>query len=246
MFNWTNSDKIAIPTMLLVIGLLAVLLFFALKNKSEKIKRIPTKVISVLIIVLEVAKQIYFAVKGIYTVNHIPVHFCSLIVVIIALSEFLPQKIAKYLDAPSIVFPILTILLVLTFPKSMIGNSSSTMFSSFPNFHAFYFHALVIAYPIIKLTLVRFELNLKYCYCLIGCIVFYAIYAVPVAFALHNNYVNILWNSFAPLENLRQSCGQVIYDIVWFLFIVAISIGVYLIWYFIDKIIKKRRNKNAT
>lgn len=246
MFKWSSSDKIAIPILLLSVILISILLHFLLKNKSEKVKRIPLIVISLLLIILEVAKQIYFFANGVYTVKQLPAHFCSLIVVIIALSEFLPKKLSKYLEVPSVVFPIMTILLVLVHPNSMIGNSSSAIFKDFPNFHAFMFHALVIAYPIIKITLVKFNLKLKYCFSLICCILFYISYAIPIAFINDCNYLNILWNVFEPLEKFRVKYGQVCYEIVWFLICVAISIVVYLIWYYIDKFIEKRRNRNAT
>ena len=87
MFKWSSSDKIAIPIMLGCIILVSVALFFILRNKNEKIKRIPFKIISLSLIILEVVKQIYFISKGTYTANHIPAHFCSLIVFIIAFSK---------------------------------------------------------------------------------------------------------------------------------------------------------------
>lgn len=246
MFKWSDSDKIAIPIMLAIVIMLCVGFHFLLKNKSEKIKRIPLISIASLLIMLEVAKQLYFIIKGTYTANHIPAHFCSLIVIIIALAEFLPKKLSKYLDVPSIIFPIICALLILIHPKAMIGNSSSGIFASFPNFHAFMFHALVVAYPLLKLTLIRFELKLSYCFSLACCIVFYGCYAIPIAFAFNNNYVNILWSMFEPLEKFRQSCGQVLYDIVLFLIGVGASIGLYLIWYFIDKKTKQRRKLNES
>lgn len=246
MFKWSESDKIAIPIMFLCIILICVGLYFIMKNKEDKIKRIPLKIICLALILLEIIKQLYFIIKGTYTVNHIPAHFCSLIVVIIALTEFLPKKLSKWLEVPSVVFPIIAIILVLVHPQSMIGSSSSKIFLDFPNFHAFIFHALVIAYPIVKLTIIRFDLKIKYCFSLVGCIVFYACYAVPIAFSLNNNYINILWSMFAPLEKFRLQYGQILYDTILFIIGVGASIAIYLIWYSIDNLIKKRRNRNAT
>lgn len=246
MFKWSSSDKIMIPIMLFSIIIISLVLFFVLRNKSEKVKRIPLMVISVSLIVLEVVKQIYFISKGTYTANHIPAHFCSLIVFIIAFAEFLPKKLSKWLEVPSVVFPIIALVLLLVHPQSMIGGSSGKIFKDFPNFHAFMFHALVVAYPIIKLTIIRIENNLKYCISLVGCIVFYGSYAIPIAFKFNNNYINILRSMFPPLEKFRVSCGQVWYDIVLFLIGVGASILIYLIWYFIEKLVNKRRNKNAT
>ena len=246
MFRWSDSDKIAIPIMLGCIILVSVALFFILRNKNEKIKRIPFKIISLSLIILEVVKQIYFISTGTYTARQIPAHFCSLIVIIIALNEFLPKKFSKWLDASSVVFPIIALVLLLVDPKSMIGSSSSNIFKNFPTFHAFMFHALVVAYPILKLTTIKIEHNLKYCFTFVGIIVFYASYAVPIAFKFNHNYINILKSAFPPLEKFRLACGQLAYDLVLFVIGVSVSILIYLIWYFIEKLVKKRRNKNAT
>lgn len=246
MFKWSDSDKIAIPVMLASIIILSLGLYFLTKNKSEKVRRIPLKIICLALVVLEIVKQFYFILKGTYTANHIPAHFCSLIVVIIILAEFLPKRFSKWFDVPSVVFPIIAITLVLVHPHSMIGSSSGKIFLNFPNFHAFMFHSLVISYPIIKLTIVRFDLKLKYCFSLIGCILFYACYAVPIAFKFQNNYINILWSMFTPLENFRIQFGQILYDILLFIIGVGASIAIYLIWYYIDRKVKIRRNKDDT
>lgn len=245
MFKWSNTDVIAIPIALVLILGLAVLFYFVLKNKSDKVKHIPLYVVAISLVVLEVTKQIYHAVRGTYNVNTIPVHFCSLIVVIICLAEFLPKKISKYFNIPSVVFSLITLGLLLIHPSSMIGKSSANIFGNFSNFHAFMFHIIVIAYPIFKLAILRHKISFKQSLSLVVCVLFYATYAVPVAFALNNNYVNIIYSYFAPLENFRNTCGQVAYDVLLFIIVIAVSYAVFGIWYLIEKLIEKRRLKNA-
>lgn len=246
MFKWSSSDKIAIPIALLTIVGVAILLNFLLKNKSEKVRHIPLMAISVALVLLEVVKQIYLLATNTYQLWNIPVHFCSFIVVIIALAEFLPKKLAKYLDIPSCVFSILALLLLLAYPRSIISNSSSAIFKNFANFHAFFFHILVASYPIMKLTLVKIEFNIKQCLSLIVGVLIYAIYAIPIAFSIRVNYMNILQNAWQPLENFRLSCGQIAYEIVWIAICIAFCELIYFILYLINKLIYKRRNKNAT
>ena len=245
MFKWSYYDKIALPIVLAFIICISILLHFLLKNKSEKIKQIPLHIISVTLIILEITKQIYFIATNTYTAKVLPIHFCSLIVVIIALTQFLPKKISKWLDVPSIIFPLAVMVLILIHPYAMIGNSSQTMFISFTRFHAFYFHALIMLYPILKLSLIKFNLKLKYSLSIIGCLVFYSTYAIPLAFKLNNNYLNILHSDFYPLEQFRLTYGQVAYDIVIYVLGISVCVGVYLIWYLIYKLKEKRRLKHA-
>lgn len=245
MFKWSNADLIAIPVMLIILFSLAVLLYFLLRYKSEKIKNIPLHIISCLLIVLEVAKQIYYLASGNYPLSVIPAHFCSLIVVIIAFAQFLPRKGARFFQVPAVVFSIIVLLLLLVHPHSMIGSASQTFYLNFPGFHAFAFHWLVIAYPIFRLFLISHILHWKDFFSIPICILFYASYAVPIAFTLKFNYINILHSYFPPLESFRLSCGQVAYDIVLFLIAIAVCCILFAIWYFIDIIIKKRRNKKC-
>lgn len=241
MFKWSESDKLALPILFVVIVGVSILLHFILKNKSEKIKQIPLHIVSAALIILEIIKQIYFAANGIYTKNTLPIHFCSFIVVIIAFAQFLPSKVAKWFDAPSVVFPLIAIILVIVHPRSMIGNSSATMFNSFPNFHAFYFHALVIAYPILKLSLLNINLKAKYALSIVGLLGIYCSYAIPLAFYLKNNYLNILYSYFYPLEQLRLSYGQVLYDVVLVGLGLSACLAIYFIWFLISKTINKRK-----
>ena len=140
-------------------------------------------------------------------------------------------------------FSIIVIALVLVHPSSMIGNSTSNIFGDFKNFHTFTFHFTVIAYPIFSIALSNYTPKLKDCINLCCTILFYASYAVPLAFHLNSNYVNILRSDFAPLENFRLACGQVAYDIVLFLIGISASCLILIIYWSINKIILKIKEK---
>lgn len=245
MFKWSQADLIAIPIALFSIVALTIILYFVTKNKSDKIKSIPLKVVAGFLIVLEIAKQIYYISSGTYPLNVIPVHFCSLIVVLIAFAQFMPAKIANWFHVPSVVFSFVVLPLVLVHPHAMIGSASQGVFVNFHHFHAFVFHMLVIAYPIFNLVLIKKQLKLSNSFNLVACIAFYASYAIPVAFKLNINYMNILYSYFAPLEEFRLACGQVVYDIVLFLISMLACVCLFMLWYVIDKKVTQRRNKNA-
>ncbi|MBE7075501.1 MAG: hypothetical protein E7375_00330 [Clostridiales bacterium] len=245
MFNWSEADKIAIPVMMLIVAALAVALAFLLRGKSEKIKNIPLHIIAALMIGLEIAKQLYFLISGTYHLGVIPVHFCSYMIMIISLAQWLPKKYSTFFQVPAVVFSILIWALLLIHPSSMIGNYSATMFQSFPGFHSFFFHSLVVCYAVFRLVLCKHSLKWIYLLSFPVCVLFYAAYAVPVAFKLGFNYINILYSYFQPLENFRLSCGQVAYDILLFSIAIAVSCLIFVVWFFIIKLINKRRKKNA-
>ena len=58
MISWTTDEKVLLPLMLLGIIILAIILGILLKNKSERIKSIPLIIISIIVLILEIIKQI--------------------------------------------------------------------------------------------------------------------------------------------------------------------------------------------
>ena len=246
MFVWSESDKIVIPITLSIIIVLGFVLHFLLKNKSEKIKKLPLQILAIIVIVLEVCKQCYFIFFDTYVVYALPIHFCTLIFVLMGLSQFLPDKFAKFFKAPAFVFSFMVLVLVLVNPSSMIGNATSNIFGNFKMFHTFTFHFTVIAYSIFSIALANYKPKLKDCIYICCTVAFYATYAVPLAFHLNSNYVNILYSFFQPLENFRQSAGQVAYDIV--LFLIGMGAGCLILigyWLICKMILKIKEKKNA-
>ena len=72
---WSSIHAKTVLPSISVMIVLAITIGWLLRNKSEKIRMIPIQVISVVILLLEVAKQIYCIVTG-YDLYSIPLHFC--------------------------------------------------------------------------------------------------------------------------------------------------------------------------
>lgn len=242
MFKWSDTDKIVLPVMLVAIIFIAVFLWCLLKGKNEKIRKIPLQIIAVIVIMLEISKQVYYLTTT-YITYALPIHFCTLVLILMPLSQFLPKKVAEYFKSPTLVFSLIISVLIYIHPKSMIGDATATIFTSFPSFHTFAFHFCVVAYSIFSIALNDYTPRLKHCFVLCGTVAFYGCYAVPLAFSLNANYVNILYSYFEPLEQFRQSCGQVAYDILLFLIGVIGSCLVLILYWSVFNLIKRNKEK---
>lgn len=243
MFKWSQSDIVVIPVTILIICAMAVGLHFLLKNKDRRQKRIPLQIISVFIVGLEIAKQIYYHDNPDFTYYVLPLHFCSLILLLMPLSQLFGEKVGRIFKPMAFIYSILVFILILVNPYALIGSSTENIFGNFHNIHTYFFHFSVIAYFIFSIALADYKPEFIHCINVSCGIVLYATYAVPCAYLLNVNYVNILYSYFEPLEKFRLWAGQVCYNIALFLLAVvgacALCVLTCLIYKIIPKIAKK-------
>lgn len=211
MFDWSSSEKIVLPIAFVINVLIATLICLLTKNKSKKIKRIPLTIITILVIILEIAKQIYFIFTK-YNVYALPLHFCSLFIYFYIIANFI-KKGEHFGDVMTLSYSIVVIIAIICNPSNVIGESCDNIFQSFPVFHSFFYHFLMILYFSILLASNLIETSKKdflyICFGIIG----YAIIAVPLAYILNANFCNILYSNYSFLESIRTSCGQFFYTI---------------------------------
>lgn len=241
MFKWSNSDKIVIPVTLLIICAIAIGLHFLLRNKDSRLKRIPLQIISVFVVGLEIAKQIYFHNNPEFDYYVLPLHFCSLILLLMPLSQLFGEKIGRIFKPMAFVYSMLVFILVLINPNALIGTSTADIFGNFHNIHTYFFHFSVIAYLIFSVSLDDYKPKFFHCINVSCGIVIYAVYAVPCAYLLNTNYVNILYSYFEPLENFRLWAGQIWYNILLFLIATICACALCVVTCLIYKIVEKTK-----
>lgn len=208
MFKWNKADLIAIPITLLIICVLAVGLYFLLRNRSPKIKRIPLQIISVFMVVFEIAKQAYFHGRPEYTNYILPIHFCSLILLLMPLAQCCGEKMGRIFRPMAFIYSALVVVLLMANPHALIGYSAANIFGSFRNAHNYIFHFTVVAYLAFSIALGDYIPKFIHCVNLICGVVFYGTYALPCAYLLKENFCNILYSYFGPLEKFRLWAGQ--------------------------------------
>lgn len=92
---WTTGHAMQLLPTLAVMLVAAVLMRLWLGKKELNVRMIPLKIIAVLLVVLEIGKQIVSASDGDYDLYHIPLHFCSLFIFMLPAMAFWNGKGAE-------------------------------------------------------------------------------------------------------------------------------------------------------
>ena len=237
--NYSDSEKFIIPLMFLILASITVLLWLVLRNKSKAVQSIPFIVITVLLIVGEVIKQIKCIQEG-YDYWNIPLHFCSTYFVWLSLAEFSFGKMRKTMQNIAFVATVYLFVGMYYSPSGIFGDACDHIFENYLDTHTVLFHHLVILYFMLSIALKRFQPKKKDAWVWMGCFALYFTVAAICAYRLNENYFNILDSENIPfMETFRLWAGQVVYNAV--LGFVAIFMGAIFI-----RIAVRIREKFAT
>lgn len=236
---WTNEEKYVLPLTLGIIIITSLVLCLLFRKKSEKIKNIPLAIITIIMLVMEVIKQVRAFGEG-YSTWTIPLHFCSLFLYFYPLATLTKGKVKEFGVTMAFVCSVLMTALFYFNPSSIIGGSAGDVFGSFGNFHTFTYHHLVMLFLFTGLFLNMFKLNKNsFIHVLIG-FTAYVLIAVPMAYIIDTNFCNILTSNIGFMESLRVNAGQIIYTIVMFLFAISASFVLILVKLGIGKLKNKK------
>lgn len=241
MLSWTEADKRVLPIALLVIIILTLVVYIIFRKKSDKIKNIPLIIITISMLVMEVAKQTISIRQG-YDLWHVPLHFCSLFIYWFPLMTFFKDgKIKRFGTTMSFAAAMSVFVCFYLSPGDILGpNNTANVFENFFSVHTFVYHHLIFLYLFVGLSLNMFKLN-KNCFIhvVIG-ISMYGAAALFFAYRLNTNYCNLLTSQIDFVEGWRQSLGQIPYTIGVYLFGIAIGCLVCCIKLFIQKSTRKQ------
>ena len=250
---WTKTHLITLFPSLLIYLIIAIGLRFWLINKDKKIKMIPVHIITILLIGLEITKQIKSIING-YKLNDLPLYYCSLFLYIyLALSLYK----GKHRDSITIqaVVAGLTLLGVMVIMPSIVYSEGAikNMFHDFDDFHTVAYHNIVLLGTFIIISLKLFNFNFKND--LLITIVFYISYCViaaPIAILLKENFNQFDHNTVTAIENIRLSLieklgyswGQSIYALLDTLTTVGFSTIMFILFFLLSKLCSKSFKKN--
>ncbi|MGD9900918.1 MAG: hypothetical protein AB7S44_00020 [Spirochaetales bacterium] len=238
---WTESQNEVFPLAFGIIIVVAIALGLLLKNKSEKIKNIPLLIITVLIIVAEIVKQVR-AIEAGYGFWSIPLHYCSTFLIWFSMATFFKGKVKDAGQKISLLTGLAFLVGFIIGPSTIIGNATSNLtwsWSNFGNLHTFYYHFAVVLFVALQIAFKHPFPTIKDLK-RIGIPFFsWMIVSAIVANLLNVNFSNLLYSNIGFMDSIRINYGYPIYLASMFIAFFSIFVGILLIGTLIDKIRKK-------
>ena len=226
---WTPQHaKTLLPAMAVML-VLTVVLRLTIGKKSREIRMIPFQVIAVILLILEIMKQIYSMARG-YDLYHIPLHFCSLFLFTLPVAAFYNGKHRGKVMSVAATVGASLLLFMLVYPNLIYGAWNIENFFNFDDFLSFHtvaFHNLALWSVMLVVGLRLYDppargegvANLIFvlCFCVASGI---------AAQLLKTNYANMYRCNIPPLESLRVAVeGAVGYPVAQTLYVLCVSLG---------------------
>lgn len=222
--GYSEAEKIVMPLALLTLIILSLFFTLLLYRKPTKMRSIPTVIIAVLLIAIELVKQIR-NLCGDFNSFQLPFHYCSLFVPIFALAELLGKRLSRIFRPIAVSMSFVVSAGLYIYPTGIIGSACENFGKVFTATHSFIFHHLIVWYLILtillRLAILTYKdaLNVG----ILGAV--YMAAAIPLSYALNTNYNNILESVIPLLEDFRLNFGQAPYIFLLFL---AMTLGMSL------------------
>ncbi len=252
MILWTQEHiKTLLPSFIVMI-ILGLTLKIFLGNKSEKIRFIPFQICSVLIVVLEIIKQIMSFTKG-YDLYHIPLHFCSLFIFVLPAMAFYHGKYKERVRAVATTVSASLFLFMAIYPDLIYSAGSIRgTFNNFFDFHTVVFHTLATFSFVLIICLNLHTPNAKKD--TISVLIFiagYCLIASVMAQVLKTNFNNFYQCNIAPLQAIKDAIlpvlgfilTQTIYVLIVIILNLAFTQGAYQFYRLITFLIQNLEGK---
>ena len=251
---WTLEHiKSQIPAMIAIV-VISVVLRGVLGKADRRFRIIPLQVISVLLVLLEIGKQIVsFRHTSGYDLYSIPLHFCSLYLFCLPLMSFYKGKNREIVTAVVSTMCVGLVLFMVIYPNLIFPPVDvENFFRSYMSFHTIVFHNLVLL-----ATALIFVLDLSFPavkgekrWLAVAMVVFSAA-AGSMSQILKTNFANFYSCNIPPLEAIRlQMQGvlgygltQIIYVLILAALHVLFMLGCYWLYRCIYRMTSGKRQK---
>ena len=246
---WTLNDIIILPiTFLIMLGIVLVTKFL-LKNRSDKIKRIPFIIITSVFLILEVIKQIIWIWEpgGNYNLFWIPLHICSIFIYATPLALFTKQnsKVSNTFWALSLIGALMVTVGLYIVPE-VIMSACNTIFTPQANFltyQTFIYHNLIVMFLMFWIALNPFQPSKKDL--IKASVIFSAFMAfcAVMAHALQTDFMRYLNFPISLIDIVLEKAGYFLYDfLIWGMCTIAVFGSSLVIFYYL-KIKERYKNK---
>jgi hypothetical protein len=230
----------------IVVAVVAITLWFLLKQKGNKLKLLPFRIIALSVILLEIVKQIV-AINFGYQLFWLPLHNSSIPIFCFILATFLNQnsKVTKILWSLSISSAFLIGFIVVANPVSVYGGQADAIIFDndkwFLNWHSVIVHWIYIVFAVLAIVLKPYRPKIDEV--IYGGLVYIGIniFIIIMANLLDTNFSNYLEFSLEFLNAIKEK-AKILFQVV----ILAIYTVFYFIFRFLIYIALKQRAGKVT
>ena len=223
---WTKQHAVTLLPALAAMILIALILRRAIGNKDDRVRMIPFHLLSVVIVALEIGKQVESLRRG-YDLYHLPFHFCSLFIFVLPFMSLYKGKHVQTVRSIAASLCTSVFLLMMAYPSLIYSAWNIDMFFADPfSFHTVLFHNIVVFAFLLFLALGVCDLQKKGQWkpLLIFTLCFCAVSAT-MAQLLHTNFNNFYSCNVPPLEELRLSLQSSLgYGLTQGLYVAAVTV----------------------
>lgn len=208
---WTREHAMTLLPAVAVMILAAILLRRWLKNKEEKWRMLPIRIIAVLLVILELGKQGTHLARG-YDLYALPFHICSLALFMVPMMAFYRGKYVYTVRSITVSICTAIALLTLIYP-SLIYSADNVrdFFHDFLDFHTVVFHNLVIFAFFLILTLDLHDPKGKGdARAIILFHTGFCVVSATMATVLKTNYANFYECNIPVFESIREGLQPVL------------------------------------
>lgn len=253
---WTLTHFLQIIPTFILLAVLSALTALLLRKCPTRVKFIPLQVIAVLLLVLEVMKQINsIGPDGSYNLYSLPFHYCSLFLYLLPFHAFYRGKHSFVTDTAAFGCLASLMLDMLLMPAVIYSDANiRNYFATFGDFHTVTFHNLVVFYFMLTVALGLYELKPKRDMKIMGAVLaVYVTVAAILSYSLKVNFHNLYECNIGFIENVRLAIvnalgvfGTILYVVILFILTILFAYAAYFLAMAVIKGINKiQKRKEA-
>lgn len=223
---WSETNLRTLVPATIGMAVFAALLRRWIGGKDERIRNLPFQILAVVLLGLEIVKQITDLTPGPYGFWSLPLHFSSIYLYLLPFAHFGKGKAARAFRSAAGTAAGMTTIGTLLFPMTIFGDSADSYFRNFGAFHTITFHYAVILYFFLFLSL-RIEKpeGRRDRAVLFVMVTLFTAISAPAANLLQTNFTSFVYCGFPPVEamriDLREALGPRFGQGIYVLFMYA-------------------------
>lgn len=250
---WTNTHFVQLFTTEIVMIIFAIVLNKLIGKKSLKVRMIPYQILTVILLLSEVGTQ-YLSFERGYDLYHIPLHVCSLFLILTPFMSFYKGKYKDVMKSITCAVTMSLMLFMIVYPNLIYGAGNiKNFFGSYFDFHTVFYHNVVI-FQFILIVVLRLhhvehsKKNIK------GIVLFATAFSAAAGIMsqlLQTNFAKFLYCDAIGIDGLvnqlkgvvGEVAGQTIFVVCWGIFHILFFILAYYIYRGVDKLNIKLRGR---